>query len=311
VVKGGSQADDTVAAARADAPDAALSVLDLAALSAGGAELHAAYASAVPFPYMVLEDFLRPPVAASAMAEFPALDSERWNSFVHANERKFSDTDAGSWGPTLRQVLQDLNSSAFLAFLSSLTGIDGLVPDERLEGGGLHQSVAGGFLNIHADFTVHPRNRNWQRRVNLLLYLNETWAEEWGGDLELWSRDTQRCERKIAPIANRAVVFTTGPECYHGHPDPMRCPPGVARRSLALYYFTVEPAPIVRPTHYRPRPGEGFRAVIIALDNLALHVYGAAKRRFGLSDRSVGRLLRRLDLIRHRRRGAGSGSRRR
>jgi hypothetical protein len=168
--------------------------------------------------------------------------------------------------------------------------------------------VAGGFLNIHADFTVHPRQRTWQRRVNLLLYLNETWQPEWGGDLELWSRDMQRCEEKIAPVGNRAVVFSTDPESYHGHPDPMRCPPGVARKSLALYYFTVEAAPVVRATHYRPRPGEGLRAVAITLDNLALRAYGAAKRRLGLSDRSVGRLLRRLDRVRHRRSSARRGS---
>lgn len=286
-----------------------MSVLDLPALAARGPALHERYRSGTPFPHIVLDDFLAPGAAERAVAEFPTLDSDQWNSYVHANERKFSDTNPAAWGPTLRAVLAELNSPAFVSFLETLTGIDGLVPDEQLEGGGLHQSVAGGFLNIHADFTVHPRRRNWQRRVNLLLYLNEAWQPEWGGELELWSRDMQRCEEKIAPVANRVVVFSTDPESYHGHPDPMTCPPGVARKSLALYYFTVESAPVVRATHYRPRPGEGLKAIVITLDNLALRAYAAAKRRLGLSDRSAGRLLRRLDRARHRRRGAGSGSR--
>jgi Rps23 Pro-64 3,4-dihydroxylase Tpa1-like proline 4-hydroxylase len=284
-----------------------LSVLDLPALRSREEALHAAYRSAEPFPHIVIDDFLHRPVANLAMDEFPPPDSEEWRGYVHANERKYSDTNAATWGSTLREILHDLNSTPFLSFLEQLTGIDDLIPDEMLEGGGLHQSVAGGFLNIHADFSVHPRHRNWQRRVNLLLYLNERWLPEWGGDLELWSRDMRHCEARIAPLANRVVVFTTDPQSFHGHPDPMCCPPGVARRSLALYYFTVETAPRVQATRYRSRPGEGARSVVISLDNLALRVYGAAKRRLRVSDRSVGRMLSRLDRLRHRRKRAPRG----
>lgn len=279
---------------------APLGVLDLPALKERVGELAARYRTARPFAHIVIDDFLAPEVIGQAMHDFPRPDADQWNSYVHANERKFADADPDSWGPTLRQVLSDLNSPSFVAFLEQLTGIDGLLPDEMLEGGGLHQSVAGGFLNIHADFTAHPRRRNWQRRVNLLLYLNEKWDPAWGGELELWSRDMQRCEERITPIANRTVIFTTDPESYHGHPDPMRCPPGVARKSLALYYFTVEPDPVVRATHYRSRPGEGLRGVVIALDNMALSAYAFLRRRLGVSDRSAGRVLRRLDRARHR-----------
>ena len=120
----------------------------------------------------------------------------------------------------------------------------------------------GGFLNIHADFTVHPHNRNWQRRANILLYLNEDWKPEYGGDLELWSADMKECVEKVSPIANRALIFTTDPTSFHGHPEPMRCPEGVARRSLALYYFSVEEDPMVRSTEYRSRPGDGAHAIL-------------------------------------------------
>ena len=69
----------------------------------------------------------------------------------------------------------ELNKEEFVSALSELTGIKGLKPDPSLEGGGLHQTQRGGFLNIHADFTVHPHKRNWRRRVTVLVYLNDDW----------------------------------------------------------------------------------------------------------------------------------------
>ena len=152
-----------------------------------------------------------------------------------------------------------------------------------LEGGGLHQSSTGGFLNIHADYTVHPHERSWQRRANLILYLNDDWHPEYGGDLELWSADMKQCVEKVAPIANRAIIFTTDVDSFHGHPEPMRCPEGAARRSLALYYFSVEEDPLVRSTEYRSRPGDGTHAIMIFVDTQLLRVDDWSKRRLGLS----------------------------
>ena len=216
-------------------------------------ELHAAYQSAAPYPHIVLDDFLEPGVAEAAIEEFPPLDPDQWNNYLHANERKFSNTDPDTWGPTLQAILDELNSPRFVEFVGKLIGVDDLIADPSLEGGGLHQSTTGGFLNIHADFTVHPHNRKWQRRANMLLYLNEDWKPEYGGDLELWSADMKECVEKVSPVANRVLIFTTDATSFHGHPEPMRCPEGVARRSLALYYFTVEEDP-ARPLHRVPGP---------------------------------------------------------
>ena len=257
------------------------------------------YRAAAPFPHIVLDDLLDPTVARRAMHEFPPLDPAKWNSYVHANEHKFSQTDPATWGPTLQSVLEMFQSPVFVSFLSRLTGIQDLIVDDALEGGGLHQSVAGGFLNIHADFTVHPRHRHWRRRVNLLLYLNEDWEPEYGGDLELWGTDMKRCERKVAPIGNRAVVFTTDANSYHGHPEPMQCPAGVARQSLALYYFTAEDHPMVRSTEYRARPGDGAHAVVIFLDKYLLRVFDWSKRHLGLSDRTASALFTGIERVRH------------
>lgn len=275
--------------------------VDIAKLENDLEGLRARYRSATPFPHIVVDDFLDPDVAALAMKEFPPLDRDSWNNYVHANERKFSHTDPTEWGLTLQRILADLNSERFARFVAQLTGFDTLIADHSLEGGGLHQSSAGGFLNIHADFTVHPHHPKWRRRANLLLYLNDEWKPEYGGNLELWSTDMRHCEASIAPIGNRVVIFTTDVDSYHGHPEPMTCPPDVGRRSLALYYFSVEDDPIVRSTDYRARPGDGLRSLLIYGDKQLLRAYDWLKRRTGLSDQSASRLLRHMERLRRNR----------
>jgi hypothetical protein len=269
-------------------------VLDLANLERALPELRERYRSARPFPHIVLDDFLIPDAARRSREEFPPQDPQHWINYVHVNEKKFANPDPTSWGPMLQSVAEDLNSARFVRFLSELTGIEDLITDASMEGGGLHQSLAGGFLNVHADFTVHPLHPNWRRRVNLLLYFNDDWPPEYGGGLELWSKDMKRCEKTVEPLGNRVLIFSTDPDSFHGHPEPLRCPPGTARRSMALYYFTVEDNPLVRSTEYRARPGEGARSVLIYLDKQALRLYDRAKRRLGLSDQRVSQLIKRF-----------------
>ena len=249
------------------------------------------YGKADPFPHIVFDDFLDPEVFAKAVAEFQELDSGEWINWVHANERKFGNKNPEEWGPNLREILAQLNSPEFVAFLSRLIGVDGLFADDTLEGGGLHRSITGGFLNIHADFTVHPHHRNWQRRANILVYLTEDWEPEYGGALEFWDQEMKECRVKLPPISNRAVIFTTSEDSFHGHPIPMTCPEGVARRSLALYYFTEEEDPLVRSTEYRARPGDGLRSVTIFTDKYLLRAYDGIKRWLGFDDDFASRVL--------------------
>lgn len=266
-------------------------VIDLDLLEKELSQLKVAYRSASPFPHIALDGFLLPEMARSGENEFPPPDRDHWVSYVHANERKFGNPDPTSWGPALQAIWRELTSAPFIALLSEFTGIDGLVTDDTLEGAGLHQTKSGGFLNIHADFTVHPHRQHLHRRVNLLVYLNDDWPESYGGELELWSRDTKFCEETIAPIGNRAVIFTAGADTWHGHPEPLRCPPDRARQSLAIYYYTVEDAPVARSTEYRARPGDGIKSVLIYLDKELVKAYDWLKRRVGLSDERTSRLL--------------------
>jgi len=257
------------------------------------------YAIAQPYPHIVLDDFLRPEMVAAAYDEFEET-AEAWTKYLHMNERKFANTDPTTWGPTLRAIATTLQSERFTRWISQLTGIDELIPDPSLDGGGLHRSGRGGFLNIHADFTAHHVNHRWRRRINLILYLNEQWEDSWGGGLEMWPADMSQCEERILPVGNRAVIFTTTDDSFHGHPDPTECPDGVFRQSLALYYFTEELEAEAHSTNYRPRPGDGLHSVAIIADREALRAYDVLKRRLRFSDGAISRSMGWIDRLRRR-----------
>jgi hypothetical protein len=260
------------------------------------------YSRNTPFPHIVIEDFLRDSWFEAVVAEFPTISPERWTNYSHVNERKFANPNYSTWGDATKHVASVLNSAAFVEWLGALTGIKGLIIDESFEGGGMHQSITGGYLNVHADFTVHPHNRHWQRRVNLLLYCNQDWRGEYGGELELWTRDMKCCEKRVAPLRNRVLIFNTDMDSFHGHPDPLTTPVGVARQSLALYYFTEEDAPVVRSTEYRARPGDGAKRALIYADKQALRGFDWAKRKFNLSNDAASRVLGVVEKLRRRKR---------
>ena len=198
-----------------------------------------AYRSAEPFPHVVIDDLLDASLLDDVLAEFDASDRSRWHHTQRDTERKSSTEDFQHFGPATRAVLSQFNAAPFLGFLEEMTGIEGLVADPHLRGGGLHEIRRDGVLGVHADFNFYPR-LGLYRRLNLLLYLNRDWQDDWGGDLELWDRAGMGCVRRIAPVFNRAVLFDTSNFSYHGHPRPLACPPDRTRKSLALYYYTVE-----------------------------------------------------------------------
>ena len=276
-------------------------LVDFAGLEADLAAKTASYRSAQPFPHLVLDDVLTPEAFSKAVGEFPGIRDEFWQGYLHVNETKYSNTQPDSWGPTLHDIAQEFCSPRFVDYLTRLTGIEGLMPDWSMDGGGLHQTLRGGHLNIHADFTTHHDHENWARRVNILLYLNEEWPLAWGGQLELWDAKMTACQAKVTPAGNRMLIFTTTEDSFHGHPDALTCPEDVARRSMALYYFTEEERAVRRSTNYQARPDESaLRKAAIWADRGALDLYDRAKRRFGISDESVQKVLSRLDRLRRK-----------
>jgi len=218
------------------------------------------YAAAQPFPHIVLDGILPEAMLDRALEGFPDPAAEVWQQYETYYEEKLESQGEDRLSSDLSLLLYQFNSAPFLRFLEELTGIEGLIGDPYFTGGGLHQIVAGGKLGVHADFSRHY-SLPLHRRLNALIYLNRDWKDEYGGHLELWDRDMRACQERIAPIFNRMVVFTTTDWTYHGHPDPLNTPPGVTRKSIALYYFTVdrpkgETIPGKKTTLFRARPGE-------------------------------------------------------
>jgi len=146
---------------------------------------------------------------------------------------------------------------------------------------------------VHADFTMHHYHKNWRRRINLILYLNPGWQSQWGGAIELWDKEMRRCVAKVPPLFNHALIFNTGDHSSHGFPEKLTCPGNVRRRSLALYYYTLENENFeAHSTSYRARPEDRLSdKALIWLDKQALAIYSRAKSRFGFSDDLVSRIL--------------------
>jgi hypothetical protein len=230
-----------------------------------GTELAGRYTGADPFPHIVLDGRFPEPLLHAVLAEIgSATVSAEGDFYGSFNKRRIS--DVLKMAPSTRRLIEDLNSAPFLTFMEELTGISGLVPDPYLEGGGIHQIGPGGFLKVHTDFNWH-RKLGLHRRVNLLLYLNEHWQDAWNGHLELWDEQVANCRARIAPTFNRMVAFSTTDRSYHGHPDPLVCPEGMTRNSIAMYYYSAtRPEEEVRfghseMTNYRARPSEKLEGV--------------------------------------------------
>jgi hypothetical protein len=200
-------------------------------------EYKSAYASADPFPNIYFDNFFDEGALRKVLSEFPDMSKSADFKYNDANQIKLASKGEYRFGEHTKEFMHYLNSQPFLEFLSELTGIENLIPDPFFDGGGCHQILPGGMLKIHADFNKQPRTK-LDRRLNVLIYLNDDWKEEYGGQFELWDKDMKACRKSILPLFNRMAMFSTTSTSYHGNPNVVRCPEGRSRKSLALYYYT-------------------------------------------------------------------------
>ena len=211
---------------------------------------HEEYLQGNPFPHIVIDNFLPNNILEEILEEFPSPEQINWKKYDKAFEKKLGAASEIQMGEKTRFLLYQLNSSIFLNFIEKLTGVQQLIPDPFFDGAGLHQIQRGGFLKLHIDFNKHHK-LPLDRRINLILYLNQDWKEEYGGALELWDQELQGCVKKIPPLFNRCVIFSTNDFTYHGHPEPLNCPEGITRKSIALFYYSNgrPPEEVNRNTH--------------------------------------------------------------
>jgi hypothetical protein len=221
--------------------------------------LGATYREATPFPHLVMDNLFSTPLLREVAEAFDNVTSP-WRHFHGALQIKRATASGANLPNFVQEYFNFIYSGPFLRFLSRITCIDDLIPDPALYGGGMHEVDTGGRFEVHLDFRKHPRTGLINRLV-LITYLNEEWAPEDGGALELWSLNPPRCDKTILPTVGRTVIMEQSGRAAHGHPEPVG--KGRQRRSVIAYFYTTELATDTKSdrlaTTYIPHDGYSAR----------------------------------------------------
>lgn len=193
-----------------------------------------------PFDHCIIDNFFDEEFANSIEKEFPDYDDSDW--FIYNNELEIKKTQ-NNWRKfpaNTYQAFSYLMSPEIISRLSKLIGEE-LFVDHGLHGGGWHIHANGGNLNPHLDYSIHPK-LGLERVLNLIVYISSGINNENGGHLGLWSHDEKNRKpglltKEIAPKFNRAVIFNTTQNSWHGMSNFLNLDPGLYRKSIAVYYL--------------------------------------------------------------------------
>jgi Rps23 Pro-64 3,4-dihydroxylase Tpa1-like proline 4-hydroxylase len=208
--------------------------------------------NAVPFRFIIIDDFLDPALAEKLFRSFPALSAMKTH-YTGINERKAEDNNFNNLDKSFTALHESLSSPRFIDWLVSVTGIMPLYSVNDRLGYGLSQGGNGSFLDVHIDYNIHPSEK-LHRKINFILFLNPEWQQDWGGFLELWDGKENKRAHAIAPLFNRLVIFECSEISYHGY-SQINVPANITRKSYYQYYFTPLPEHIhYHDTIFRARP---------------------------------------------------------
>jgi len=213
------------------------------------------YRNAKPFPHVVIDDAFSPQILHSLIQEISAMSADEWVSVdKDTRERTLRMHTPWIMGPAGTDFLKMIHSAAFLQLLGRITGISHLLPDPYLLGGGYALMQAGDYFHVHADRSS-AYDTGLMRRLAMIVFLNEFWLPQFGGELELWNDKATRCEASFEPVFNRAVIFEVKFPNYHGVPRKICCPDGMKRKSMQIYFHTVAPEGSIKAhtTVFAPR----------------------------------------------------------
>jgi hypothetical protein len=249
-------------------------------LTDGIKPLSSEYRSGKPYPHLVIDNLFSEDLLNRVVLEMPPAGDPNWVRHDDEHIRQFNLRSALVLGDAGSQLVAFMHSANFLYFLSEVTGIWELLPDPYLQGGGYHLIPRGGKLDVHVDRNV-AYSTGLVRRLSLLVYLNRDWKHDYGGQLELWSKDGKRREVSIEPTFNRTAVFEITDENYHGVPAVVRCPAGRSRNCFVVYYHTaalpgeavIPHTSIYAPSRYRQRGSRVLQLMKDLTPPLALRVF--------------------------------------
>ena len=181
-----------------------------------------------PFPHIAIDNFISNENLEKLLKEFPGKNSKYWKFPENRNQKKRQMINTGNefkislFKKFTKEFYYEISSAPFLDFLEKLTSIKVLMPDPYLAAGGYHNTLSGGFLKVHADFSTHDYLK-MERRLNFLLYLNKDWKKNYNGNLDLYDKKI-KIIKSYQPIAKRLVIFETTTTSYHGLEKPLNCP---------------------------------------------------------------------------------------
>jgi Rps23 Pro-64 3,4-dihydroxylase Tpa1-like proline 4-hydroxylase len=193
-----------------------------------------------PFPHIVIDNFIDEKYIKEILNDMDKLTIDKSYYFGHESIEKNKFAFNNNFGNTLQNIFIELNSNEFINIIEQKTGIKNIIRNNlNLQGAGVHKVYNRGFLCMHKDFEGYYDNVYGllDRRINILIYMNPEWKEEYGGQLCLYDSSSNSITKKILPILNRCVIFLT-PNNVHGHPTPLNIPNNICRQSIATYYYT-------------------------------------------------------------------------
>lgn len=218
--------------------------------------LLAGYKYKDPCSFIVIDNFLKDEIANHAirtLLDFNTTKADYVCSDLMWENKKYAYIN--NLGNFFDAIFDYFHTNEFIDYIEALTGIKNIIRnDKTLVGAGIHKITRDGYLNVHIDFNIYESKQYGKidRRINLLVYLNPEWNDEYNGHLYMCDKDTMTAKYKIAPLFNRCVIFNTTNRSLHGHPFPLKTPEGIHRHSIAIYYYT-------KNTNY-PHDFEGSRA---------------------------------------------------
>jgi Rps23 Pro-64 3,4-dihydroxylase Tpa1-like proline 4-hydroxylase len=201
------------------------------------AELSETFKNNEPFPHLVFEGLFSPVLLELMYEDFNHLKKDELRVYNNMNEKKMGTLPFTRLGHASELYFQTVHSAPFINFLEQITGIEGLIIDPGLSNGGLHAIPTGGKFAMHVDFNQHEITK-LDNRLVFITYLNKDWLPAYGGALELWSQEEEKCAVEVHPVFGRSALFAHSSRSLHGHPTPVDAPNGRPRRSAATYYYS-------------------------------------------------------------------------
>ena len=190
-----------------------------------------------PFPYVIIPEFINTEYYNQIESKIPSEPNEKWWKYENPLEVKYALDNLELMDGVISNIFYALSHDNTIDKFKKIFNIPDLEYDPYCHGAGLHMHPRYGRLNMHIDYEIHPIS-NKQRRLNVILYLNDEWNEEWNGDTQLWDETVSNCVVKSYPKKNTAIIFVTTEQSWHGVPNIIQCPNDIYRKTLAFYYVS-------------------------------------------------------------------------